>query len=110
MDADTADVVIDNAFHTTLTVRVRLLHVNAAELHSPDLQVRADAVNAKQVSEQWSATHAHDPDPWPLILRTEKDDAFGRYLAEIWCSHCIDEESLNAMLLRTGHAVPYVRK
>jgi hypothetical protein len=40
----------------------------------------------------------------PIVVRSAKADAFGRFLATVWDgeAHCLDDDLLSA-----GHAVPF---
>lgn len=99
IDGDTIQVILDVGFglhlgeDTRLPLTLRLLHVNARELHSDQKDLaQAD----KKLVAEWMNNHTNSP--WPLLIRTTKDDAFGRYLAEVYS----DNESLNDYLLARG--------
>lgn len=97
IDGDTCDVALDLGYYLTATLRVRLLGIDAPEREG-ETRAAGDAATAKLVA--WVAlkqrTSPETPDrygrilfpaganPWPLALRTEKADVFGRWLAEIW--------------------------
>ena len=46
---------------------------------------------------------------WPLMVVTSKDDAFGRWLADVWAVATPEAPNLNAALIDTGHAVEFRR-
>lgn len=101
VDGDTIDVVIDAGFRATRTERLRLVGLNCPEVHGA---TKAAGDAAKAFTQAW-LTEAGTTD-WPLILRTEKSDAFGRYLARCW--RVSDGACLNADLIANGMAVPFM--
>lgn len=104
VDGDTILARIDLGYYLTTEQMVRLLWVNAPELHDEDAAVRAAALASKDYTTQWFAAHAdHDAGGW-FYGRTEKDDSFGRWLMQIECGAL---HSLQTDLTETGHAVPY---
>ncbi len=106
VDGDTTDFLIDLGYRLTATQRLRFLGVNTAEMHATDPALRAKAEQGKAFTAKWLADHQHGSlDTFPFDLRTEKDDAFGRYLAEV---QCLAGHSLNADLLSSGNAVAFM--
>ncbi len=108
IDGDTIQVTVDLGYYMYAEHRVRLLGLNTPELNDHDPAVRARARAATQYTTAWlneHGAHASRPD-WPLAMRTEKADAFGRFLADIECD---EGHSLNADLLASGNAVPFRR-
>lgn len=101
VDGDTIDCVIDAGFRSTRVERLRLLGVNAPEIHGPT-KPAGDTATAFVV--EWLRVGSA-LDPWPLILQTEKSDVFGRFLAQVW--RIVDGANLNDDLLASGHAVPF---
>jgi endonuclease YncB( thermonuclease family) len=88
-----------------------IVGVDTPELRSRDATERQRAQEAKAYTESWLAQHAAyntRTKTWAgaeqsyFVIRTEKDDAFGRYLADVR-----DQagNSLGKDLLDTGHAV-----
>jgi endonuclease YncB( thermonuclease family) len=77
-------------------MRLRLLGIDTAELNSKDLAEREKALAAKTylVQELLNKT---------VLIRTEKSDAFGRYLAVI----ILDDRNINDELLQKGLAEPF---
>lgn len=102
IDGDTLDVVIDQGLHTHRTERLRLLGVNTPEMKGA---TRPAGLAAAAFVTDWLARVPFDDD-WPLIVRTERGDAFGRWLARVWRQH--DAACLNDTLLMVGHAVPFM--
>lgn len=115
VDGDTLDCEIDLGFNMRVTERIRLLGVNAPEAKG---ETKGAAGAATAFVEQWldrnstrsfSFDGVGDWERW-FILRTEKDDAFGRWLGHISCESGGFYTSLNDALLIAGHAVPWVKK
>lgn len=98
VDGDTIDVIIDSGFHATRVERLRLLGINCPEMKE-DAGRAAKEFTTEWIREAWSDT------PWPLVIQTEKSDAFGRYLAYVW--RTFDGRCLNDDLLDSGNAVPF---
>lgn len=96
-DGDTVTALVDLGFHTQMTIKVRLVGINAPELKGDDkgagLKSRdrlAELVLNKSVT-----------------LKTYKDkrEKYGRWLAEIFL---LDQAiSINKQLINEGLAVPY---
>lgn len=83
VDGDTLDLYVDVGFRVTLTLRVRLLGVDAPEMHgvlrtSPEY---ARGVKARDFVIRWFSAQNREV----LIARTQKDtqDKYGRWLATI---------------------------
>lgn len=108
VDGDTLDLVIDQGMHAQRVDRVRLLGINTPE-RKGDTRAAGDAA-MEFVRSWWMLTllNSEFPGQWPLIIQTEKDDAFGRYLAHIWSAK--SGEYLNKAIIDAGHAVPYKEK
>lgn len=121
VDGDTIDVEIDVGFHSVRTERLRILGVNTPELHAKDPAVRAAAQVAKDFTTNWLATAAASLGPmamdpsgkdrplgWSLMVRTEKTDAFGRYLAQVMRDiQGVGQADLGVALLDTKNAIPF---
>jgi len=98
VDGDTIEVTIDLGFLLTTRRRLRLLRVNTAEIHAQEDSLRQKAANAKE--RMIELLTGKD-----ILIRTEKADSFGRFLAEVW----LDEMNVNDWLLAEGLAVPFKR-
>lgn len=96
IDGDTIEATIDVGFHLFTRRRLRLLRVNTAELHALEGEVRAKAASAK---ERMTALLSGKD----ILIRTEKSDSFGRFLAEVW----LGDMNVNDWLLSEGLAVPF---
>ena len=102
VDGDTCDLIVDLGFRMTTIQRFRLLGVDTPELHSTDVKERERAVAATQALTSMLSSGAGD---WPLLVRTQKSDSFGRWLAEIWVE--ATGTNINTSLLLQGYAVPF---
>lgn len=100
IDGDTVDVLVDLGFHIQSTQRLRLLYVDTPER------------NESGWLEATTFTRSLLPTGQSVVIKTEKADSFGRYLAEVFP---VDEQdgiaagSVNTALLASGHAVEYRR-
>jgi micrococcal nuclease len=101
VDGDTIDAVVDMGFRLKSELRLRLLGVNTPELHSKDLAERTAAQNAKKYVD--STVLGKE-----VVIRTEKADAFGRYLADVFYVNSAGlQRNLNDDLISLGFAVPF---
>lgn len=106
IDGDTVRLRVDLGWNQFSDHNVRFLRVNAPEM-------KGDTLVAAQASRdfviKWFADHASHGTPNPLFpfdIRSEKDDAFGRYLVEVYCGL---EHNIGDDLLAANMAVLYVR-
>lgn len=99
VDGDTVDLELDVGLHGRRVERLRLLGVNAPEMHGAS---RPAGVEAKTFTTTWLA----EVGEWPLVVQTSKSDDFGRYLARIW--RASDGRCLNDDLVASGNAVPFM--
>lgn len=115
VDGDTIDVVLDCGFHAYRFERLRLLGVNTPELKSKVRLEREAAEKARAwLYGELGAVEGNEgyalisSEAWPLIVRTEKCDSFGRWLATVWCDGVA--QSVNDRLLDLELGVVYKRK
>ncbi len=96
VDGDTIDVLIrwDIGFKITCETyqRLRLARINAPEIRGPE---RPQGLLAKQ----WLTEQT--PIGSTVYIHTEKDDAFGRYITEIYLP---DGTNINDKMVEFGHA------
>jgi len=113
VDGDTADIEIDLGHRLRADARLRTLYINTPELRASDAAVRAKAREAMRFFSAWLDEHAaHNTisltwggrEVTPFNLRTEKADAFGRWLTVIQCQ--LDHDAGQA-LLDANLAVPF---
>lgn len=97
-DGDTIDMLIDVGFGMYSRQRIRVLGVNTPELRGDDKQEgqRFKQLTLDWMIEGWNFSNGE----FPFIIRTEKSDSFGRYLADI--TRKSDSQSLTQYLLGKG--------
>lgn len=98
IDGDTIDVVIDLGFSIFTKQRLRFKGIDAPETLSKDEQERKFGNEAKDYVSNWLINQNK------LIVKTYKDDKYGRVLAEIFGDGNI---CLNMVLVETGYAWAY---
>jgi micrococcal nuclease len=104
IDGDTIDIIIDMGLHAYRMERLRLLGVNAPEMHGA---THDTGIAARDYVSNWLMMELdYQQDDLPLIIRTEKSDVFGRWLAVVW--YGMSGLCLNDDLIGSGHAVPYM--
>lgn len=99
VDGDTIDASVDLGFRLTACLRLRLLGLNAPEMHASDPMQRQLAIEAKCWLKDQLEVHG------PFVIKTAKADSFGRYLADIYTG----ELHLNQLMIDCGLAVPFMR-
>ena len=101
VDGDTIDVIIDVGFamsfgNESAPQRLRLNRINASESRTRNLEEKARGIAAKEYLIQFLLDHRME-----VILKTHKDDAFGRWLSDVYCGDiCVNDH-----LVFKGHAV-----
>jgi micrococcal nuclease len=98
VDGDTVDVDIDLGFGLIYSnQRIRLYGIDAPEKRTRDLVEKERGLAATAyVNEQ-------APVGSKVVIKTYKDDKYGRILGEIF----VDDKNLNTLLTVEGHAVRY---
>ena len=99
IDGDTIDLDIDLGFGITLSHRVRLKDINAAETKTLDLEEKAKGLVAKE----WLKKELSREGEW--IIETFKEDKYGRILGTLYLVG--DPVTINERMLNEGIAVPY---
>lgn len=99
IDGDTLDVVIDLGFSLTITQRVRLKDINAAETRTLDLEEKKKGLEAKE----WLMQELSKSGEW--IIQTYKEDKYGRILGTLY--RVGEPSTLNERMLNEGIAVPF---
>lgn len=102
IDGDTVEATIDLGFHLTARYRLRLLGIDTPELSAKDPAERDAARAAREFVEAWwGRASAGTVDAFPIDIRTEKADSFGRYLAEVlWAGVSLNEALVTAGLAK----------
>ena len=99
IDGDTVDVVIDVGFCISLTQRVRLKDIDAAETRTKDLTEKAEGLMAKE----WLERELAKEGEW--IIETTKEDKYGRILGTLYLVG--DSVTINEWMMNEGIAEPY---
>ena len=100
VDGDTVDLDIDLGFGLTITQRVRLKGINAAETRTLDLQEKSKGLVAKE----WLKNELSKQGEWSI--QTFKEDKYGRILGVLNYSN--DSISVNQKMLNEGIAKPFM--
>ena len=99
IDGDTVDVDIDLGFSITITHRVRLKDIDAAETRTKDLEEKAEGIKARL----WLEKELSRKGEW--IIDTKKEDKYGRILGTLYLVG--DPVTVNERMLNEGIAKPY---
>lgn len=99
IDGDTIDVDIDLGFGITLSHRVRLKGINAAETKTLDLEEKKKGLVAKE----WLIKELSKEGEWSI--ETTKEDKYGRILGTLYLAD--NNISLNERMLTEGIADRY---
>lgn len=100
IDGDTIDIDIDLGFNLTISHRVRLKGINAAETRTKDLKEKAEGIKARLWLEKELAREGE----W--VIETHKEDKYGRILGTLYLEG--DSVTLNEKILSEGIAKPYM--
>lgn len=99
IDGDTIDIDIDLGFSITISQRIRLLHIDAAEIRTRDLEEKKEGLAAKE----WLEKELSREGEW--IINTTKDDKYGRILGELYLVG--DPVTVNERMINEGIAKIY---
>ena len=100
IDGDTVDVDIDLGFWVTVSYRVRLKDIDAAETRTKDLEEKAEGIKARL----WLEKELSREGEW--IIETYKEDKYGRILGTLYLVG--DPVTVNERMLNEGIAKPYI--
>jgi micrococcal nuclease len=100
VDGDTIDVDIDLGFGITISHRVRLNGIDAAETRTTDTVEKVKGLAAKE----WLKKELSREGEW--IIETSKEDKYGRFLGTLYCVG--DPVTINERMLNDGIAGPYL--
>ena len=100
IDGDTIDVDIDLGFHITVSHRVRLKDIDAAETRTKDLEEKKKGIEARL----WLEKELARKGEW--IIETYKEDKYGRILGTLYLIG--DPVTVNEKMLNEGIAKPYI--
>jgi len=101
IDGDTIDVDVDLGFGVTLSQRVRLKDVDAAEIKTLNVEEKSKGFVAKK----WLEKELSKEGEW--IIETFKEDKYGRILGTLYFVG--DPVTVNERMLNEGIAQPYSR-
>lgn len=104
VDGDTADLELDLGFNVVTTQRVRLLEVNAYEMHS---KVPEEVELAKTAKVRLGELLVNDGVKWNLAVTVVKTEKYGRWLAYI-TTHTAPMQEVGRQLLAEGLVKKYV--
>jgi micrococcal nuclease len=99
VDGDTIDVDIDLGFGITISHRVRLNGIDAAETRTTDTVEKVKGLAAKE----WLKKELSREGEW--IIETTKEDKYGRILGTLY--RVGDPVTINERMLNDGIAEPY---
>ena len=99
IDGDTVDLDIDLGFGVTLSHRVRLKDLNAAETRTLNIEEKTKGLAAKE----WLKKELSREGEW--IIETVKEDKYGRILGTLYFVG--DPVTVNERMLNEGIAGPY---
>lgn len=97
IDGDTIDVEIDLGFDVKIKQRVRLNGIDTPETKTKNKEEKELGMKAKQITEDCTR------DAKTLIIKTYKDDKYGRILADV----IADGINVNQKLIDEGFAIAY---
>lgn len=102
VDGDTLDVLIDLGFGVTIKQRVRLYGIDAPESITSDGKEKKIGLESKEYLRNWLSEKED------LIIKTLKDDKYGRILAKITSrdnNSCVNDD-----MIKYGYAWLYKDK
>ena len=99
IDGDTVDLDIDLGFSITISHRVRLKGIDAAETRTKDLEEKAEGIKARL----WLEKELSREGEW--IIETNKEDKYGRILGTLYLVG--DSVTVNEKMLAEGIVKPY---
>jgi micrococcal nuclease len=99
IDGDTIDLDIDLGFWMTVSHRVRLKDIDAAETRTLNLEEKSKGLVAKE----WLEKELSREGEW--IIETFKEDKYGRILGVLYLVG--DPVTVNERMLNEGIAEPY---
>jgi micrococcal nuclease len=99
IDGDTVDLDIDLGFGVTLSHRVRLKDVDAAEIRTLNVEEKTKGLAAKE----WLKKELSKEGEW--TIETTKEDKYGRILGTLYLVG--DPVTVNERMLNEGIAEPY---
>jgi len=99
VDGDTVDCTLDLGFGMFCKQRIRLYGIDAPETHSKNLKEKSMGKESKEFLESWLEKNKNN-----LVIKTFKDDKYGRLLGVIRES---TGEVINDRMVKLGYAWSY---
>ncbi len=100
VDGDTVDLNIDLGFGITISHRVRLKGINAAETKTKDLEEKVEGIKARLWLEKELAREGE----W--VIETTKEDKYGRMLGTLYLVG--EPVTVNEKMLNEGIVRPFM--
>lgn len=94
IDGDTIVVTVDLGFSIFHDMPLRMYGINAPETNSSNPVERANGLAAKR----WLEDRVDGKSV--LVQSVKPSDKYGRYLAEVWLTDGLQEESVNQQMVR----------
>ena len=101
IDGDTIDAMIDLGFDTWVHKRIRLFGINCPETRTKDLEEKAKGLRSKDFLKDLFIETGGS-----FVLQSLGVGKYGRCLGKIY----INNININELLLKEGHALPYMEK
>jgi endonuclease YncB( thermonuclease family) len=98
IDGDTMVVSIDLGFNLTLAQTIRIKGIDAPEARTINLEEKARGLSSKAFAESWLQGKS-------LLIRTYKDDKYGRMLGDFICTET--STTFAEAMLVANHAEVY---
>jgi micrococcal nuclease len=109
VDGDTVDALIDLGFDTHVTKRIRLYGINAPESRTRDKEEKVRGLAAKVRLKEILKENKNE-----IIIKSHGVGKFGRVLGELFVEgsemFSYEPQCVNRILVKEGHAVPYMVK
>lgn len=101
-DGDTLTAQVDLGFHATMTIKVRLLGINAPEVRG---ETKPEGLKSKQFLSDLVLNKSV-----VIFTRKDKQEKYGRWLGEIFLQELDSEElvNVNKKMVNNGFAIPYM--
>ena len=100
VDGDTVDIDIDQGFRLRRQERIRLVGIDAWETRGKE-KVRGLLAKERAIDLAPEGSLVF------MVTHKNKQDSFGRWLAEVWPADSDEIRSINNILLEEGLAVVY---
>jgi micrococcal nuclease len=98
IDGDTMVVNVDLGFDITLTQKIRVKGIDSPETRTSDRQEKAQGLAAKAFAITWLQNKS-------LLVKTYKDDKYGRMLGDFICTET--GATLSEAMIAANHATVY---